>query len=159
MCRITTPQRLSRIPTNSYPRGGVYARDGYLYIVTVADGFYVADISDPSNPSMISHQIISGSLVWTSSFEGNYAYLSQGSSGFKVVDFSDPMDPNIAGVANGTITGIHVVNQVAYVSAYDHGIRTYDVSDPSDINEIGELELEGYPYRIVVAGDYAYVAS
>jgi len=156
---ITTPQRLSRIPTNSYPRGGVYARDGYLYVVTVADGFYVADISDPSNPSMISHQIISGSLVWTSFFEGNYAYLSQGSSGFKVVDFSDPMDPSIAGVANGTITGIHVVDQVAYVSAYDYGIRTYDVSDPSDINEIGELELEGYPYRIVVAGDYAYVAS
>lgn len=156
---IINPVRIARIPLNSYPRGGIYAKDGVLYVVTVADGMYIYNISNPAVPGLMAHQNISGSLVWTSSFDGDYAYLSQGSSGVKIVDISDPWTPSIAGVFNTNATGILVEDQTAYIVASDFGLRTFDVSDPSGVTPMGELPIDGYPARIAKAGNHLYITN
>lgn len=156
---ITNPSRLSRIPLNSYPRGGIYARDGYLYIVTVADGLYIADIADPANPQIIAHQLVSGSLVWTSSFDGDYAYLSQGSSGMKIVDISDPYDPSMAGVFSSNVTGLQVIDGICYMLSNDYGMCIFDFTDLQNISEISCIPIEGNPVRLTVTDNFVYIAN
>jgi len=156
---ILNPVRLSRIPLNSYPRGGIYARDGILYIVTVADGMYMADVSNPSNPSIISHQTVSGSLVWTSSFDGDYAYLSQGSSGLKIIDISDPYNPFQETTFSTNATGLQVVDGTGYIVTSNFGLYIYDFSDLGSIIQISELPLDGNPNRLAKSGDYLYIAN
>ena len=156
---ILNPQRLSRIPLNSYPRGGIFSRDGFLYIVTVADGLYIADISDPANPDFISHQLISGSLVWTSSFDGDYAYLSQGSSGMKIVDISDPYNPSIEGVFSSNVTGLQVIDGICYMLSNDYGMCIFDFTDLQNISEISCIPIEGNPVRLTVTDSFVYIAN
>lgn len=156
---MENPHRLSRIPLNSYPRGGIFAGDGYLYIVTVADGIYIADISDLSNPQIISHQPITGSLVWTSSYEGDRIYASAGTSGLRIVNVSDPYNPFIEQIFETNATGIIVKNDTGYVLASDFGLRIYDFSNLSSIVQLGELAITGYPMRLTKANDHLYIAN
>ena len=156
---MTNPYRISRIPLNSYPRGGIFARDGILYVVTVADGMEIYDISDPSQPVHIAHQAISGALVWSSSFDGDYAYLSQGSSGLKIVNISDPHNPFIEKVFSANVAGLQVVDQSGYILISGFGLRIYDFTDLNNITMTGELAITGNPVRLAKVGDYLYVTN
>lgn len=157
---FTSPIRICRIPTNSYPRGGVFARGNYVYIATVADGFYVADISDPANPVMVGHISIPGNpLIWNSDYQNNYAYLAAGSSGLKVIDFSNPANPSIAGTYGGTVNGLCVRDSLAYVISTTPGFRILNIKNPGTITPAGSCNLPGNPNRVMVAGNYAYVAN
>lgn len=157
---FTSPNRICRIPTNSYPRGGVFARGNHVYIATVADGFYVADISDPSNPVMIGHLPIPSSiLIWDSDYQGDYAYLAASNNGLRVVDFSDPSNPFLAGSFPGMTTGVRVRDNFAYVTASNSGLRILNITNPASITQQGSCTIPGYPYRVTVSGDYAYIAN
>ncbi|MCK9400833.1 MAG: T9SS type A sorting domain-containing protein [Bacteroidales bacterium] len=157
---FSSPHRICRIPTNSYPRGGVFAHGNYVYITTVADGFYVADISDPENPVMVGHRSIPGNpLIWDSDYQGNYAYLAAASSGFKVIDFSNPVDPVIAGAFPGMTTGLCVRDTLAYIASSTPGFRILNIKNPGSITIAGSCTLPGSPNRVMVSGNYAYVAN
>lgn len=157
---FTTPLRLCRIPTNSYPRGGVFARGNYVYIATVADGFYVADISNPANPVMVAHCAVPGNtLIWDSDYQGNFAYLAAAAGGMRVIDFSNPLNPVIAGVFTGMTSGIRVRDTLAYIASSSLGLRILNVKDPSAITVAGSVTLPGSPSRLTLSGNYAYVAN
>jgi hypothetical protein len=155
-----SPQRICRIPTNSYPRGGVFARGNYVYITTVADGFYVADISDPENPVMVGHISIPGNpLVWDSDCQGDYAYLAAAGSGLRVIDFSNPTSPVIAGVFAGMTTGLCVRDSLLYIASSTLGFRILNIKNPGTITLAGGCTLPGNPNRVMVSGNYAYIAN
>jgi hypothetical protein len=157
---FSAPARISRIPTTSYPRGGVFARDNYVYIVTVADGFWVADISDPDNPVMVGHRTIPGNpLIWNSAFQGNLAYLAADNSGMKIIDFTNPANPVIAGNYNGMVSGVCVRDTLGFIASSNLGLRVVNITDPTNITLEGYCNIPGYPYRVTVSGNYAYVAN
>lgn len=157
---FNSPARISRIPTNSYPRGGVFARGNYVYIATVADGFYVADISDPENPVMVGHRSIPGNpLVWDSDYQGDYAFLAAANSGLKVIDFSNPANPVIAGSFSGMTTGVCIRDTLAFVAASTIGLRILNIKNPGSITLEGSCSLPGYPNRVTVSGNYAFIAN
>jgi hypothetical protein len=157
---FTAPQRICRIPTNSYPRGGVYAVGNLVYVTTVADGFYVFDITNPGNPVQVGHRTIGGNpLIWDSDCEGDFAYLAASGSGLRVIDFSNPADPIIAGTFGGMTTGLCVRDTLVYVASSSLGFRILNVKNPASITLAGSCTLAGYPARVTVAGNYAYVAN
>jgi len=156
---ISNPHRISRIPLDSYPRGGIFASGDYLYIVTVANGMYIADISNPFSPSVISHLVVSGQLVWTSSFDGNRAYLAQGSSGLRIVNIEDPLNPFIEKTFAVNAAGLQVKDNTGYILVGGFGLRTYDFTDLSNITLLGELPISGNPVRPALSGNYLYVTN
>ncbi len=154
------PQRLARIPTTSYPRGGVFASGNYVYAITVADGVYVYNTSDMGNITQEGHAAIpSSQMVWNSAMEGTNIYCAASNGGCKIVDVSDPANPQIKATVSGISTGVCVKDNLLYMVSYNYGLKIYDVSNLSNIQQIGQLPITGFPYRVSVKGDYVYVAN
>ncbi|MFP4469105.1 MAG: T9SS type A sorting domain-containing protein [Bacteroidales bacterium] len=153
------PAMLARIPTNSYPRGGVFAQGDIMYVMTVVDGLYTFDISDMNNIQQLGHYPIPGSTqVWNSAMEGNFVYCAAGTGGCRIVDVSDPANLQIAGIVGGAADGVWVHDGLLYVTS-STGLKIHDVNDPSSPSLLGNLQLEGYPYRVSVNGNHAFVAN
>jgi hypothetical protein len=154
------PVRLSRIPLDSYPRGGIAVRDDLIYITTVANGLYIADASDPLNPVIIGHASVPGNpLVWNSSLGANHAFLAAGTSGLKIFDVTNPSSPAYLASYAVNATGVLVSGDLAYVVSSNYGLRILDVSDPQSITLLGECPIPGSPCRIVVFNGYAFIAN
>jgi len=154
------PQRLARIPTTSYPRGGVFASGNYVYAITVADGVYVYNTSDLGNITQEGHAAIpSSQMVWNSAMEGTNIYCAASNGGCKIVDVSDPANPQVKATVSGVSTGVCVKDNVLYMVSYNYGLKIFDVSNLSNVQQIGQLPITGFPYRVSVKGDYVFVAN
>lgn len=154
------PQYLARIPTNSYPRGGVFAQGNYVYAVTVADGVYIFNTSDLNNITQEGHYPISSSnLVWNSAKAGDFIYCACSNGGCRIVDVSNPADPQLAGLVGGATYAVAVELDRLFTLSGATGLRIYDVSDPASPVLSGQLAIEGNPNRVVVGGNYAYIAN
>lgn len=157
---FSNPSRICRIPCTSYPRGGVFGRGDYVYIATVADGFWVADISDPANPVFVGHRVIPGNaFIWDSDFQGDYAYLAVSSAGMRVIDFSNPADPIIKGSYTGMTNGLCVRDTLCYIASSSFGFRILNVKNPAAITLQGSCTLGGNPSDVTLSGNYAFVAN
>jgi len=154
------PVRLGRGSTTGLPRGGIFASGNYVYVVTVADGVQVFDISDPSSPVNTGNCPLSATnFAWNSAKSGNNIFVAIGNGGLKVVDVSNPANPHIVGSSNYLATGVWVANGFAYVVGYNFGLRILNISNLSGITQTGYKSISGYPYRVKVIGNYAYIAN
>lgn len=160
MSDFSNPHRLARIPTSSYPRGGVFAEGNLVYAVTVADGIHIFDISDLNNIVETGAYLIpSSTLVWNSAKEGNLIYCACGNGGCRIVNVSDPVNPAIAGVVAGITTGVEVQDGFLYQIAYNYGLKVWNVSNPSSPQLAGQLAISGTPYRVDLKDNHAFVAN
>jgi hypothetical protein len=157
---MTSPVKLGGGSTTGLPRGGIFASGNFVYVVTVADGVQVFDVTNPSSPVNTGNCPLSASnLAWNSAKSGDLIFVAIGNGGMKVVDVSDPSNPFIAGSFNYLSTGVDVANGYAYVTSYNFGMRVLDISNLSTITQIGYVAIPGYPSRVQVNGNYAYVAN
>ncbi len=153
---IVNPVRISRTPTDGLPRGGIYAHNGYLYVITVADGIFVYDISNPVVPVYISNIYISG-YAWNFYANGDFIYV-QTTNAVRLYDISNPETPVLRDSFGGTPTGIFVKDNYCYISDQS-GLVITDISNPDDITFVGSIDIPGACYDVVVIDDYAYVAN
>lgn len=157
---FSAPMRLGRGSTDGLPRGGIFASGNYVYVVTVANGVQVFDISDPSSPVNTGNCPLSATnFAWNSAKSGNYIFVAIGDGGMKVVDVSNPVNPQVVGSSDYLTTGVWVANGYAYIVGYNFGMRVLDISNLSNITQVGYISLTGYPYRITVIGNYAYISN
>ncbi|MDB4304284.1 hypothetical protein N9934_05800, partial [Desulfosarcina sp.] len=162
---ILNPFRLSRIGTSGLPRGGVYARktspteDTYAYLVTVADGIDVCSVNDQGSPSFVGNQSFTSQWVTNSAGLDNSLYLAAGSGGAIAVDLSQP-PPNMNSIFTvyGNATSVAVNENQLNVVNYSSGLKIYDFTELPPTS-LGELVIEGYPYRIALADNYAYISN
>jgi hypothetical protein len=154
------PVFLHRIPTSSYPRGGVFASGDLVYVVTVANGIHIYDITDLNNVVHLGEYIIpTSTLVWDAAMDGNLIYCACSSGGCRIVDVSDPANPAIQGIAGGYTSGVCVEDNILYTVSGSTGLRVFDVNDPSNPQLLGSLSLEGSPENIEVQDGIAYVSN
>lgn len=156
---IQNPSRLARIPTNSYPRGGIYAEGDLLYVMSVADGIYIYDLADLSNIPMIGHYPIpSSTLIWNSAKYGNLMFCAANNN-CRIVDVGDPSNTYLAGAIPGVSTGVYATEGKLYQVSYNYGLKIWNVSNPASPQLLGQIAINGYPVKVVVQGNYAFVAS
>jgi hypothetical protein len=159
MSNFETPHRLARIPLESYPRGGIYADGDLLYVVSVADGVYIYDISDMQQIVRLGHYYIpSSSLVWNSAKEGNLIFCPT-SQNIRIVDVSDPASPTLAGAVAGGSSDVDVKDGLLYQVSAANGLRIWDISNPASPQLLGQAPLSGFSFRVSVQGGYAFIAS
>ncbi|MCK4733572.1 MAG: hypothetical protein KAT65_14055 [Methanophagales archaeon] len=132
-------------------------------------GFYIFDISKPSNPTKIGEII--NITVNDVAVSGNYAYLTVVNStpdssvycSLYVVDISDPSNPTKIGECDDGGTRVFVLGNYAYVtlsSLSSTSVNMYiiDINDPSNLIKVGCIAGELFR-GVVVSGNYAYVAT
>ncbi|OQX75269.1 MAG: hypothetical protein B6D61_10695 [Bacteroidetes bacterium 4484_249] len=153
---ITNPARLSRTPTDALPRGGIYAYNDYLYVITVSGGMLVYEITDPVNPVYVTTTSISGS-AWNFYAKDNFIYI-QTSSAIRLYDITIPSIPVLRDSYSGSPRAIYVKDGYGYISDQT-GLVIIDVSDPDDFTFMGSLQIPGSCYDAVVINGFAYVAN
>jgi len=131
--------------------------------------FLIIDISDKSNPAIIS-SIDVPSNSWGIYVEDKSVYLSSNRSGdegeynesiLQVIDITNESNPESAGSVRlpGGAWEIDMAGDFVYVSDLTGGIYTIDVSDDDNPFISGRLNTSGTSYDITVRGNYGYIAD
>lgn len=134
----------------------------YAYVAAFYEGFYVVDISDSSNPTVIGH-CATPDRAWDVAIDGNYAFVADQGSGLQVINISNPENPFIEG-SSGLPTnafGVAIHNGFAYVADWVNGIRVLDISNPTQPTEVDSGNISfgfGEARDIAFYGDIAFVA-
>jgi len=137
------------------------------------DGLYVVNVSDPTNPTLITQFNPGGVVIFDLYFSGQYIYGTPyliGDALF-IIEVSDPTNPALVGSVSGVgapnylndATGVQVRNAIAYVcSRIDNALTIWDCSTPTTPVQIGFLvdavNLASARYCKVV-GNRAYITG
>ncbi len=144
---LATSSNFTTFPT------GVAVRNNIAYL---ADSNFVAlDVSNPSNPTLISTLASVNASDLT--LAGDYAYVA--ADGLKIIDISRPGRPVQVGYyANGLGSTKPVISgQYAYMGGQDFQI--VDISSPTAPTSTAIVTLTGSVGGVDVQGKFAYVAN
>jgi hypothetical protein len=157
---IGSPVKIGGGPVTGLPRGGIFANGNYVYVVTVADGVQIFDISNPWSPVLTGTcPLDPNNLAWNSAKSGNLIFAALYDGGMKIVDVSDPHNPVVTGSYSDVVYGVWVANGYAYVVSYNYGLNILNISNPSNITVKGTCSIPGFPARVQVNGNFAYIGN
>ncbi|MEO0089496.1 MAG: T9SS type A sorting domain-containing protein [candidate division WOR-3 bacterium] len=134
---ISEPSRPRIVATCSLPYPGkISISDKYCAIAGWSEGVILVDISNPTNPVLVSRIRTPDIAVYSLKFRFPYVYFVE-VTGFGVVDFSEPTNPVL--VFYDTLInqfyevrawGIDISEDLAFISAGPKGVLVYDITDP-----------------------------
>ena len=136
----------------------VAIQDNYAYVAFV-NGLGVFDISDKSNPTLISQLYLPGRGEGIA-VKGHYAYLAAGFAGLKVVDITDIHAPRLANSCSLSVftRGVYIEADYAFVVGND--LHIINVSNPESAFVVGSVVTQGQnSFSVVIKGDYAFMAD
>lgn len=158
----------------------IYFANNKLYFTRVNSGgseFYIFDVSDPSNPSILGRRDLNGTpndVVVV----GNYAYLAStdNKTELQIVNVGDPstiqnagnltsVDLTVANSGNNTADSMALATDGSYLYMIRNGgdeLLIFNIaSNPSNPgNPVGRNPaITGVPADIVISGNFAYVAT
>ncbi len=142
--------------------------DGDMALVGTRYGLVTLDVSDPSDPQVVSIYPDQADKPEISAVDGEspYAYAaSQYPLGIRVLDVSDPTTPSTLGVYSVParthdlfyLDDYLYVGQATYGSPINDGLLVLDVSNPTFPWLAGSYGSEDDGSSITVRGDYAYL--
>jgi hypothetical protein len=143
--------------------GAIWVDGDYAYLC--GGGTFdlaIVDISDPSQPTLIS-TLDSLYNVEDVSVSGNYAYLAWSVGGLAVVDVADPAEPVMVAVVQTRqyAHNLFVSDSLVYLANCTRGLRIYDISDPLNPDSLGKFDslYADEANGIVVIGNFAYLTE
>ncbi|MHA2296860.1 MAG: LVIVD repeat-containing protein [Candidatus Hodarchaeales archaeon] len=133
--------------------------DKLAYIAAGEYGLVILNVSDLTNPSLIS-QFDDGGEINGLNVAGSKAYLADLTHGIEILDISDPENPVKLGQNNIAEDAwrILVIGNLAYVSCAENGLFIFDVSDPANPVLNGSY-TDHTSLNIQVVGDRGFVAG
>jgi hypothetical protein len=155
------PMIIGSLRTGCYIRG-IYISGNYAYLAEEYNGLDVVDISNPSNPNLISRfPLTIRDSANSIGLLGNYAFLGTNNYIY-VINISDPSNPQMSWqsefLGNKNFTDIKIANSKAYVCGVD-GIYIYDVSDPASPIFLNRYNPGMGAQKIIISDSLAYVSS
>ena len=124
-------------------------------------GFTIVDVSDKSNPQLISNTILPSENQFTHKIIVNNSKLYVASSnGIYVYDISDTISPSyVSQIGSESITDMYLENNLLYATSWVNGLHVYNISDPSNLiltNNINEDFTQAR--RIDIKDNYINIA-
>lgn len=163
-------------PANMYEVGsidmenlvrGVTVRDGYAYVCASYDPnhFCIVDVSDPTNPQIMTIGIPIGTVERVALFDDT-AYIQRSTGSIWAVDVSDPtVIPYSAAEIESIVEDFVIVDHYLYIAFRQAGagLRVFDLEpDPLHPTEVGTAifaPANADARAIAVDGDYAYLVG
>jgi len=138
---------------------GVAVQGTALYAASGGKGLLIADVSNPSNPTVIS---MTDMKSWSHDLwvEGKIAYVAD-KKGLALVDVSDAAAPKIMNYIDtpGEARDIVARDGIAYVADKNVGIEIYDCRDPMNPVQLSKLEQLPTCEAVDLKGNLLYVAA
>ncbi|HSD62192.1 MAG TPA: T9SS type A sorting domain-containing protein [Ignavibacteriaceae bacterium] len=157
---LENPVRMSRIPTEPYPRSGVAYSGNYIFFTT-NNNLFSYDVTDPYNPTVANELFITNALILQMYLKGNILYLVADTQGLKLIDVSNPLNLQLIH-AYSFIAGTEFDISGNYLYAVKNGTAVFtvlDITDSLNVTLKGTLNLGGYPFDVAVFNNMAYVAK
>ena len=145
----------------SYPTGmsafEVTVIDDIAFVTDDYTGFFIINVSDPSNPTLINHTIISQS--YSLFIDNNHAYIGTFSSGMIVFDITNLTNPIELGSFDdgGSSTDIQIVDDLAFVANYGNGFEILNVTNPANITMIGSYVEGQFINSLAIVDEIAFI--
>lgn len=138
----------------------------YIYMALEQAGFMIANISNPTSPTIVSGSFNNDLLADSVFISGNFAYFtgydfSESDLILKVYDISDPTSPSLVSsfVTPGSAVESYIVGDYAFIADSGSGLAIVDISDPTSPFLKSSFYAGETVTDVQVAGDYAYVAT
>ena len=143
------------------------AVDGdWAYVTDVHVGLLAIDIADPAHPSIVNqYSMVNAQRV---ALDGDHAYVGAYGAGLQVIRVADPIALTPVAACETPDQTVFLAISGDYVCQIDCStsillpshLRVTDIKDPLNPTSVGSCQLPGwFVYRVVIAGDYAYVAA
>ena len=132
-----------------------------------AEGLAILDVSEPSRPTILGHDLSIPVMDLALSPAGDRAFVTDGRGELQILDVSQPHAMVSIGryETDGRAMGVEVVGTRAYVttargiSGGSGSLEILDVSDPSQPKRLGAHNTQGRSHRLVVNETLAYVGE
>ena len=152
------PQLRCIVAMKGYP-SAVAVGDGYALFVNNERLVTIDTTMSAACPVLAERD--NADMVFGLALADNRAYLANGSRGLYVWDLTDPAAPvaRAAYPTQGIAMSVIVQDDLVYLVDCDDGLQILAADDSGPLTRVGAFIPLGAPDRLVVAGDYAYVAS
>ncbi len=159
---VSDPSAVSEI--SSYGSSGnfspvsIFVSGNYAYAGSSTPDFRIFDITDLSNPQLLSTYEEYGNDI---EVIGNTAYLASLTAGLIILNVSNKNNPNEIGYLEpgGDALAIFVKDNLAYLAYGDYGLRIIDISNPNDPKEVANYDTPDYCYDVYVSGNYIFLSD
>lgn len=123
-------------------------------------GLWSVDISDPSNPKILSHFDTAEMATGLDVADG-YAFIGNRVFGVQCVDVSNPKKmKHVSSVVTQESQSVYYRDGIVYSGDWGAGeITAIDFSDPANPKIISKVKLDGYGDGIDVVGDFLYAST
>jgi len=134
-------EQIGQISDNQDGRSyGSDIQDQYLYVADASEGMEIYDLSDPTNPVLISRTTHTGN-AYDILVDGFYAYVAFDFGGIHVYRIDDPTTPQYIGGFNApNIVSLDIQDSYLFAADRSAGLCIYDISDPSQISLVSTYD-------------------
>ena len=158
---VVTPRDLEReikvvgrVPFKEFQGAELWVIGNYAYYSTIADRFFVYDISDPTQPKLTDTITVDARLVndIMTTADGKILVISRENAsnrknGIAFYDTSDPAHPKLISEYTATVTGgvhsAYVHDHYVYLTDDATGsMRVIDFADPKNPKEVARWQTE-----------------
>jgi hypothetical protein len=145
---------VGRVPFKEFQGAELWVIGNYAYYSTIADRFFVYDISDPTQPKLTDTITVDARLVndISTTADGKILVISRENAsnrknGIAFYDTSDPAHPKLISEYTATVTGgVHsafVNSHYVYLTDDATGsMRVIDFADPKNPKEVARWQTE-----------------
>jgi hypothetical protein len=149
--------------TTSTNPWGLYAQDGFAYVINGSTSFQVFDVSNPTNiPAAISTTSVPGASSLNTVFvTGHYAYLAdENTPKMYIYDVSNPSSPSLVSTfaTGGNVYNMTIGGRYAYLTG-PVGLQIVDISNPSKPSSVSTLGVGGDTFGSYLRNNYLYIAT
>jgi hypothetical protein len=152
------------VPVSALSAGNVVAArvdGGRAYIADSAEHLVVADVSDPSHPSVLGSCAITGGVAGLE-IVGGYAFVAAAGGGLALVDIDLPTAPlvtkELPSIAGNSVA-VRMSNGRAYLADAVSGLLVVDLVGPQHPAFVTNLATAGSVKSLAVAGTHLYLAE
>jgi len=141
--------------------------EGSFAYVVGSGGLWIIDISNDSNPDILSTFQPAGGgrggTIYGLAKNGNMIYCCKRTNGVGILDVTNPFSPVSVGQnylrdSNYSYEQALVIGNYLYLAAHDHGVEVVDISTPQQLQHVIEVQTEN-AYALAFSGNHLFVAD
>ncbi len=156
---------IGHIDTPEFARG-VFVKGDIAYVtdmgaaMTVNNGLFIYNVSDPQNPTEIGHFYDGGRAHRIFVRDDGIVIIGDNIGGLEIINASDPYNPTKIGQFNGQyLNDFTIRGDLVYASDFLIGLRVIDISNLTHPTEIGRFDDLTRTQPIILHNNLVYVSD